>query len=58
MYERQKERDFISKFYPDDNKNLSLTDKFNILFQSKDLYEKFNERIKDILSKEQEQQTL
>ena len=55
IYERQKERDFISKFYPENDKSLSLTDKFNILFQSKDLYDKFNNRIKNILDVKQKQ---
>ena len=54
-YERQKEDEFLTKFYQQDD-NLSHTDKFNVLFQSKDLYNEFNSRIKYILETKQFQE--
>ena len=55
-FERQKETDFLSKFNTDESlKGKSPTDQFNILFQSKDIYEKINERISNTLKVKQNQ---
>lgn len=55
-FERQKETDFLSKFGTDESlKGKSPTDQFNILFQSKDIYEKINERISNTLTSKQNQ---
>ena len=49
-YEFQKEEKFLQEFYQDSPMNASHIDKFNILFQSREQYEKINQRIKDILN--------
>lgn len=55
-FERQKELDFLSKFYtgPTSN-NESITDQFNILFQGREIYARVNDRIKTILNSRQYQ---
>lgn len=55
-FERAKEDDFLAKFYKVSGtafQNESRTDKFNILFQSRDLYNEFNSKIKNILNNKQ-----
>jgi len=53
-FERQKELDFLSKFYTGSTSNgESITDQFNILFQGRDLYARVNDRIKTILNSRQ-----
>ena len=55
-FERDKETEFLDKFYISQNSNNeSITDKFNILFQSRDLYARVNDRIKTILNSRQYQ---
>ena len=53
--EKIKEDQFLNQFYKDDGKgaNDSAIDKFNIMFQSRKLYEEQNKRIKEILDKRQ-----
>lgn len=53
--EKIKEDQFLDQFYKDDGKgaNDSTIDKFNIMFQSRKLYEEQNKRIKEILDKRQ-----
>lgn len=51
-FERTKEDEFLAKFYKVSSssfQNETRTDKFNILFQSRDLYNEFNSKIKNIL---------
>ena len=43
-YEQAKELDFLSKFYKGDSKatgNETITEKFNLLFQGRELFEKY-----------------
>ena len=55
-FERDKENTFLDKFYTGPElKNESITDKFNILFQGRDIYARVNDRIKTILSTRQYQ---
>lgn len=53
--ERMKEQEFLNQFYRDDGKGSadSMIDKFNIMFQSRELYEEQNRRIKEILDTKQ-----
>lgn len=55
-YEHLKETDFLSKFYKDGKQGESEIDMFNNLLQSRELYKKFNERIKNILTTKQFQE--
>lgn len=53
-YETEKERDFLEKFYKKGQhenigEHASKTEKFNYLFQSREMYVKLNKRIKNIL---------
>ena len=53
-FERQKELDFLNKFYTGSTSNgESIIDQFNILFQGRDLYARVNDRIKTILNSRQ-----
>ena len=55
-FERDKENAFLDKFYTGPGlKNESITDKFNILFQGRDIYARVNDRIKTILDTRQYQ---
>ena len=58
LQERMKEEAFLDQFYRDDGKgaNESMIDKFNIMFQSRAIYEDYNRRIKEILDIRQNQQ--
>ena len=48
--ERQKELEFLAKFYPSNApSDANITDKFNILLQSKDRYERLLDRIKNAI---------
>lgn len=52
--ERAKEESFLDQFYKDDGRGAaSSIDKFNIMFQSRELYEEQNKRIKEILESRQ-----
>ena len=55
LQEKIKEDQFLKQFYKDDGKggNESNIDKFNIMFQSRKIYEEQNKRIKEILDKRQ-----
>lgn len=55
LQERMKEEAFLDQFYKDDGKgaNDSMIDKFNIMFQSRKIYEEQYKRIKDILDNRQ-----
>lgn len=53
-FERAKELDFLNKFYTGPTlSNESIIDKFNILFQGRNIYTRVNERIKTILNNRQ-----
>lgn len=56
--ERIKEQEFLNQFYHDDGKGSadSMIDKFNIMFQSRKIYEEQNKRIKEILNKRQQEE--
>lgn len=58
LQEYMKEEAFLNQFYRDDGKgaNESMIDKFNIMFQSRAIYEDYNKRIKEILDTRQNQQ--
>ena len=52
--ERAKEESFLDQFYKDDGHGAdSPIDKFNIMFQSREIYEEQNKRIKEILDSRQ-----
>lgn len=52
--EHAKEESFLEQFYKDDGRGAaSPIDKFNIMFQSRELYEEQNKRIKEILESRQ-----
>ena len=56
-FEFQKEQDFLNKFYKGKaGQGESHIDKFNILFQSREQYQTFNNRINDILTNKQFQE--
>jgi hypothetical protein len=50
QFEYNKEEEFLSKFYRSNNTNESHIEKFNNLFQSREMYTKFNDRIQNILN--------
>lgn len=50
--ERQKEEEFLEKFFPNFDKNGNMVKQFNILFQSRDQLDKINERMGKIFSKQ------
>ena len=52
VQERTKEDEFLARFYKGHDGGESSIDKFNILFQSRAIYEDYNKRIKEILSSE------
>lgn len=55
QFEYNKEEEFLSKFYRSNNSNESHIEKFNNLFQSREMYIKFNDRIQNILNSKQYQ---
>ena len=56
IYEHEKELDFLKKFYRNGTSGESEIDMFNNLFLSREIYQKYNERIKDILQNKQFQE--
>ena len=53
-FEQKKEEDFLSKFYTLESlQGATITDKFNLLFQSKANYDAINKRLKYIISTKQ-----